>query len=133
MITNKFSYHLPLYRQEQILAHYGVAISRSTLCGWLAQSAELFGPLYNLMIKRVRGSRIIWTDDTTVPVWDPTLPRTRTGRFWVYLGDAGRMHQPYLYPLIDYWRFLRTKPLVPVILGLAPYLERRWRLRHPVR
>jgi transposase len=39
------------------------------------------------MIKRVRSSRIIWTDDTTVPVWDPTLPRTRPGRFWVYLGD----------------------------------------------
>jgi transposase len=39
------------------------------------------------MIKRVRSSRIIWTDDTTVPVWDPTLPKTRTGRFWVYLGD----------------------------------------------
>ena len=89
VITNKFAYHLPLYRQEQILAHYGVTISRSTLCGWLAQSAELFAPLYNLMIRRVRGSRIIWTDDTTVPVWDPTLPRTRTGRFWVYLGDVG--------------------------------------------
>jgi transposase len=88
IITNKFAYHLPLYRQEQILAHHGVTISRSTLCGWLAQSAELFAPLYNLMIRRVRGSRIIWTDDTTVPVWDPTLPRTRTGRFWVYLGDA---------------------------------------------
>jgi transposase len=88
VITNKFSYHLPLYRQEQILAHYGVTISRSTLCGWMAQVAELFDPLYNLMIKRVRGSRIIWTDDTTVPVWDPTLPRTRIGRFWVYRGDV---------------------------------------------
>src|SRR5262249_52783506 len=42
VITNKFAYHLPLYRQEQILAHHGVTISRSTLCGWLAQSAELF-------------------------------------------------------------------------------------------
>lgn len=81
IITNNFAYHLPLYRQEQILAHHGVTISRSTLCGWLAQSAELFAPLYNLMIRRVRGSRIVWTDDTTVPVWDPTLPRTRTGRF----------------------------------------------------
>jgi hypothetical protein len=88
VITNKFAYHLPLYRQEQILAHYGVTISRSTLCGWLAQSVELFAPLYIQMIQRVRSSRIIWTDDTTVPVWDPTLPKTRTGRFWVYLGDA---------------------------------------------
>jgi transposase len=88
VITNKFAYHLPLYRQEQILAHHGVTISRATLCGWMAQAAELLGPLYLLMIRRVRGSRIIWTDDTTVPVWDPTLPKTRTGRFWVYLGDV---------------------------------------------
>jgi len=88
VITNKYSYHLPLYRQEDLLAHYGVTISRSTLCGWMARSAELFAPLYDLLIKRVRGSSIIWTDDTTVPVWDPTLPKTRTGRFWVYLGDS---------------------------------------------
>jgi transposase len=95
VITNKFAYHLPLYRQEQILAHYGVTISRTTLCGWLAQSVELFAPLYDLMIKRVRGSRIIWTDDTTVPVWDPTLPKTRTGRFWVYVGDVLNPYSVY--------------------------------------
>ena len=111
VITNKFAYHLPLYRQEQILAHYGVTISRSTLCGWLAQSVELFDPLYNLMIKRVRGSRIIWTDDTTVPVWDPTLPKTRTGRFWVYLGDVLNPYCVYDFTPRRSWdgpeRFLR--------------------------
>ena len=48
VITNKFGYHLPLYRQEDLLAHYGVTISRSTLCGWMAQSAALFAPLYDL-------------------------------------------------------------------------------------
>jgi transposase len=36
VITNKFAYHLPLYRHEQILAHYGITISQSTLCSWLA-------------------------------------------------------------------------------------------------
>jgi hypothetical protein len=36
-------------------------------------------------------SLVIHTDDTTVPVWDPTLPHTRTGRFWAYIGDA---HHP---------------------------------------
>ena len=87
VITNQFAYHLPLYRQEQTLAHLGATISRGTLCGWMTKSAELLAPLYHLMIQRVRSSRIIWTDDTTVPVWDPTLPKTRTGRFWVYLSD----------------------------------------------
>jgi transposase len=89
VITNKYAFHLPPYRQEEILAHYGVTISRGTLCGWMARVADLFDPLHTLMAQRVRGSRIIRTDDTTVPVWDPTLPRARTGRFWVYLGDAG--------------------------------------------
>jgi hypothetical protein len=28
-----------------------------------------------------------------VPVWDPTLPHTRTGRFWVYIGDV---RHPYV-------------------------------------
>jgi transposase len=88
VITNKYAFHLPLYRQEEILAHHGVMISRSALCGSMAQAAERLEPLYSLMARRVRQSRIIWTDDTSVPVWDPTLPKTRTGRFWVYLGQA---------------------------------------------
>jgi hypothetical protein len=95
VITNKYAFHLPLYRQEEILAHHAVTISRSTLCGWMARVAELFDPLYKVMITRVRGSRIIWTDDTTVPVWDPMLPRTRTGRFRVYIGDAGNPYRVY--------------------------------------
>src|SRR5262245_35247633 len=66
VITNKYAFHLPLYRQEEILAHHGVTISRSTLCGWMAQAAERLEPLYKLMARRVRESRIIWTDDTTV-------------------------------------------------------------------
>ncbi len=88
VITSKYSEHLPLYRQEDVLARHGVTLSRATLCGWMAQVAELLKPLYEVMVKRVRASRVIWTDDTTVPVWDPTLPATRTGRFWVDIGDA---------------------------------------------
>ncbi|QDV39463.1 IS66 family transposase [Tautonia plasticadhaerens] len=88
VITSKYGEHLPLYRQEDILARHGVTLSRATLCGWMARAAELLRPLYAVMIERVRASKVIWTDDTTVPVWDPTLPATRTGRFWVYLGGA---------------------------------------------
>ena len=87
VITSKYGDHLPLYRQEDILARHGVALTRATLCGWMARAAELLKPLYDVMVERVRASRIIWTDDTPVPVWDPTLPATRTGRFWVYIGD----------------------------------------------
>jgi transposase len=87
VITSKYGDHLPLYRQEDILARHGVTLTRATLCGWMARAAELLEPLYDVMVERVRASKVIWTDDTTVPVWDPTLPATRTGRFWVYNGD----------------------------------------------
>ena len=40
------------------------------------------------MIKRVLKSHVIHTDDTSVSVLDASLPKTRTGRFWVYVGDG---------------------------------------------
>jgi transposase len=96
-VTSKYSDHLPLYRLEDIYARHGVALSRATLCGWMASCAELLTPLYDLMVKRVRLSAVIHTDDTRVPVLDPALPQTRTGRFWVYVGDARHPYVVYDY------------------------------------
>ena len=96
-ITSKFSDHLPPYRLEDIYARHGVVLSPATLCGWLASCAELVTPLYGLMVKRVLDSVVVHTDDTRVPVWDPTLPKTRTGRFWVYFGDVRNPYVVYDY------------------------------------
>jgi transposase len=96
-VTSKYSDHLPLYRLADIFARHGVELSRATLCGWMASCAELLRPLYDLMIQRVRLSTVVHTDDTPVPVWDPTLPRTRTGRFWVYIGDTRNPYVVYDY------------------------------------
>jgi transposase len=49
------------------------------------------------MVKRVLLSIVIHTDDTTVPVFDPTLPKTRTGRFWDYIGDVRNPYVVYDY------------------------------------
>ena len=89
--------HLPLYRQEEILGRHGVDLSRSTLCGWLAECAVLWQRLYDLMVARVLRSRVLHTDDTTVPVLDPALPHTRTGRFWLYFGDRNHHYAVYQY------------------------------------
>jgi transposase len=96
-ITSKYSDHLPLYRLEDIFARHGVELSRSTMCAWMRRSAELLRPLYNLMVARVLASKIIWTDDTPVPVLDRTLPKTRQGRFWVYAGDDRHPYSVYDY------------------------------------
>lgn len=87
VIVSKYSDHLPLYRLETILERHGIAIARSTMCDWAAQCADLLKPLHDLMAACVLQSRIIHTDDTPVEVLDKNRPQTRTGRFWVYLGD----------------------------------------------
>jgi hypothetical protein len=50
----------------------------------------------------------------------------------ICLGDAEQMYRPYLFPLIDYWRYSRNMPLGAFLRGYAECLQRRWRLRHPV-
>ena len=39
VIVGKFGDHLPLHRLEDVLARYGVYISRSTMCGWVKAAA----------------------------------------------------------------------------------------------
>ena len=87
IIAAKYARHLPLYRQEEELARYGVLIRRSTLAGWMAGAAGCLVPLYELMKRWVLASDVLGTDDTPVKVLDPELDHTRTGRFWTYVGD----------------------------------------------
>jgi transposase len=97
VVVNKFSDHLPLYRQQDVLARHGIFLSRSTLCGWLAQCAVLLRPLVELMRQRVVRSDVINADETPVRVLDLTRDSTRTGQFWAYIsqGDHG-------YTIYDY-------------------------------
>ena len=90
--VSKHADHLPLYRQEGIFERSGVTLSRQTMCDWMRRCAQLVSPLFDLMKQRVLQSKVMQTDDTPVGVLDPTLPRTRLGRIWTYVGDD---HHPY--------------------------------------
>jgi transposase len=92
VIVGKYFDHLPLHRQENILARQGLAVSRSTLCDWMAASAELLRPLYELMAAAVLQSQWLHTDDTPVKNQGHAPDATALSRFWIYLGD--RTH-PY--------------------------------------
>jgi transposase len=95
IITAKFADHLPLHRLEGILTRHGLELSRSTMCDWLAGCAKVLLPIYDAMCARVRASKVIHTDDTPVPVQDRKHRRTRTGRIWVYVGDANNPYVVY--------------------------------------
>lgn len=97
VLTSKYNDHLPLNRLEGILQRQGVELSRSTLCGWVAASADLLKPLVEVMKTEVLASRKIHTDDTTVPVLDKDRSSTKTGRLWVYVGDSAHEHIVFDY------------------------------------
>jgi transposase len=91
--TSKLAEHLPLNRLEDVTCRYGIHIARSTQCDWMAACAQLARPLYELMVRRTLVSKVLGTDDTTVPLRDGQLDHTRTAYFWAYVGDH---EHPYI-------------------------------------
>jgi transposase len=114
----KFHEHMPLNRCERRYAREGVHIPRSTLCGWVMQSADLLRPLFALMGDRVRQSKVVHTDDTPVPVQDKSRDKTRRGRFWVYIGD-----EAHPYTVFDYTPSRARDGPVRWLAGFKGYLQ----------
>jgi len=85
--VSKYCDHLPLYRQCEIYARQGLELDRSTLCDWVGQAAWLLDPIVAAIRAQVFAADKIHGDDTTVPVLEPGLGRTRTGRLWAYVRD----------------------------------------------
>ena len=85
IVTSKFSDYLPLYRLEDIFARQGFEISRATQSVWCGDVADLAEPLYGLMAERVRGSHVVATDDTVMPM--QSKEKCTNARMWVYVGD----------------------------------------------
>ncbi len=88
IITDKYLDHLPLYRTEDRFTRLGVSLSRSTMSDWMAACAERLMPLQQLLKAHVLRSKVLHTDDTTVPVRDESRSDHRYGRLWDYIGDA---------------------------------------------
>ena len=98
VLTSKYCDHLPLHRQERIIARHGVRLSRKTLCGWVLQTATALAPVVDAMREQVLRSKVIHTDDTPVRVQDPKKDRrTRKAYLWPYVGDGN-----HPYTVFDY-------------------------------
>lgn len=75
IITGKFGYHLPIYRQQDWFAGSGWAPGRSTLINILAGSFFVIQPLLEHFKRTVQNDSVIGCDDTGVTLLYPkTLP-----------------------------------------------------------
>jgi transposase len=87
ILVAKYAWHLPLYRQAQMLLAQGIDIKRAILAFWLGYAAAELKPLYLRLRELMLGSAKIAVDETVVPVLDPGRGRTKKGYFWAIARD----------------------------------------------
>lgn len=85
VITAKYQYALPLYRQESLFQHYGIALNRKTLSSWMIRCAELLQPVYERLIQLQVQQPVIHADETPVKV---VLEEKTQSYMWVYCTGA---------------------------------------------
>lgn len=85
LITEKFCYHQPFWRQEwKLRATHGIELTRNLMCHWHNHLADLLLPLYNLIAEQLRASDYLKVDETPIRYLDPGRGKTSIGQFWVY-------------------------------------------------
>ncbi|MCY3940227.1 MAG: transposase [Gammaproteobacteria bacterium] len=89
MLVDKFAWHLPLYRQHQMLAGSGITVNRKSLSGWANRAISLLEPVFEAQCRSVLDSSVIVMDETPVRVGrDPGKPgKMKQCYYWPVLGD----------------------------------------------
>jgi len=100
VMSQKFVYGMPLYRQEQQWERLGVEISRQTMANWMIQGSERWlRPIYERMWEYLLKRDILHADETTLQVLhEPERPADSTSYMWLY--RTGRDGPPIV--LYDY-------------------------------
>lgn len=94
IIVNKFAYHLPLYRQSEMLSREGVGISRQTLSNWVVRCGLALKPLYDEMTCHILKSGNVFIDETPIDMLDPGKGKTHQSYMWVLVGGQA-VDPPY--------------------------------------
>jgi transposase len=95
LLIEKFTYHLPLYRQHQRLVHAGIRLSRGTLTQWVQRAAELLEPIYHALLSSILQSQVLAMDETPIKAGRHGQGKLHTGYFWPIYGDQDEVAFPF--------------------------------------
>jgi transposase len=100
LLIDKFSYHLPLYRQHQRLAAAGVHLSRTTLTHLVHRTTDLLEPIYTAQLRSIMVSKVLAMDETPIKAGRKQRPRPHRGQmktcyFWPIYGDRDEIAFPF--------------------------------------
>jgi transposase len=90
-LTAKYCDHLPLYRQEKMLARWGAPISRQVLSEWTGAANALLEPLVKQMKRERLHSGYVQVDETPIRCNGPDVRdgQTTTGWLWALARPGG--------------------------------------------
>jgi transposase len=95
LLIDKFTYHLPLYRQHQRLQQAGIRLSRGTLTQWVQRAAELLEPIYYALLSSILQSHVLTMDETGIKAGRAGKGKLHQGYFWPLYGDKEEVAFPF--------------------------------------
>lgn len=109
LLTEKFCYHQPFYRQEwRLKATHGIVLTRNLMCSWHDHLAGLLRRLYEQHAIKFRLSDYLKIDETPIDYLDPGSGKAQQGYLWTY-------HHPDYGVLYD-WHTSRANTCLDNIL-----------------
>ena len=91
VIVEKYTDHLPLYRQAKRYERQGVVLSESTLGDIITACGKLLQPLYEAHRKDILSCGYLHVDETTIKVQDSDKKgATHQGYYWVFYDNLNR-------------------------------------------
>ena len=85
VLIAKYCDHLPLYRQEKMLARWGARISSQTMTDWVRFGSEWLEPLYKRMQHDLLNGDYIQADETPIRCNDPDEKNGGTTQGWLWV------------------------------------------------
>jgi len=123
IITSKYQYSLPLYRQEALFMQHGIELSRKTMADWVLKCAEALVPFCLLLRQILLKQPVVHADETTVKVLKEDKS---TCYMWVYCTGADSPEVNHPLPnivLYDYQNSRRGQCVVDFLDGFTQYLQ----------
>ncbi|MEW8057387.1 MAG: IS66 family transposase [Candidatus Thiodiazotropha sp.] len=87
LLSDKFLYHLPLYRQHQRMKDAGISLSRATLTAYVQRTIDLLTPIYQAQWRHVLLSRVLAMDETPVKAGRQRKGKMKATWYWPIYGE----------------------------------------------
>lgn len=122
IVTSKYQYGLPLYRQESMFKQYGIELSRKTMAEWIIKCAKLLEPLVERWHALLLQQPVIQADETTLKV---VKEDKSTCYMWLYCCGTDSPQQSEIPNIVlyDYQNSRAGRCAVDYLDGYSGYLQ----------